>query len=301
MIPVPGQRPDWFDDDLFGFVSHFVEVQGHTVHYVDEGEGPVLLMLHGNPTWSFLYRDLIAGLRGSFRCIALDYPGMGLSTARKGYRFGPEEHREVVAAFVTQLDLTGVTLVLHDWGGPIGMGAATRDPDRYRALVLGNTWWWPLDDLTTAAFSWVMGGPLGKVLHSQLNVFVEQVIPRSHSLRTVTDAEMAMWRGPYPNPASREPTHVFPRRITESGPYLAQTAYEVQMTGLDQRPALLLWATKDPAFAKLRGAVERRLPHSTTRLLEGANHYWPDDAPDAAVTGILEWWGSDGPGGGPST
>jgi haloalkane dehalogenase len=78
------ERPAWFDETLLPYSSHWIEVQGHTIHYLDEGSGPTLLMLHGNPTWSFLYRRLIAGLSDRFRCVALDYPGFGLSRAAAG-------------------------------------------------------------------------------------------------------------------------------------------------------------------------------------------------------------------------
>ena len=90
-------RPDWFDESLYPFASRFAEVEGARVHYLDEGTGPVLLMLHGNPTWSFLYRKLVVGLRDQFRCIAVDYPGFGLSTAPTGYGFTAAEHAKVVA------------------------------------------------------------------------------------------------------------------------------------------------------------------------------------------------------------
>jgi pimeloyl-ACP methyl ester carboxylesterase len=125
-------RPSWVDDELYPFQSHFVEVDGHTVHYIDEGSGPILLMLHGNPTWSFVYRQVVALLRGSFRCVAIDYPGFGLSVARAGYGFHPIEQSQVVAEFIKLLGLRDVTLVVQDWGGPIGFGAALQDPGRNR-------------------------------------------------------------------------------------------------------------------------------------------------------------------------
>ena len=119
-----GVRPEWVDDKLFPFKSRFVELSGNVVHYVDEGEGPILLMLHGNPTWSFVYRNVIAELSGSFRCIAPDYPGFGLSTPAPGYEFHPADHARVVGEFVDRLDLRDVTLIAQDWGGPIGLTAA---------------------------------------------------------------------------------------------------------------------------------------------------------------------------------
>ena len=110
----------------------------------DEGSGPTLLLLHGNPTWSFLYRDVIRALRDEFRCVALDYPGFGLSSPRPGYRCLPEEHTHVVTAFVDALGLSGVTLVAHDWGGPIGLATVEQRPTAFDRLVLANTWDWPI-------------------------------------------------------------------------------------------------------------------------------------------------------------
>ena len=291
MNPTPGQRPSWVDDTLYPFESNFVDIDDCSVHYLDEGEGPTLVMLHGNPTWSFLYRDMIADLSSDFRCVAPDYPGMGLSSARRGYAFGPEEHARIIAGLVQHLDLTDVTMVLQDWGGPIGLAAAAADPDRYSRFVIGNTWCWPVDDLQFSAFSWLMGGPIGTFAHKRLNAFVEQVIPRAHSLRRPGKAEMAMWRGPYPTAASREPTHVFPERITGARPFLAQTRYDTMSTGLVDLPALLLWATKDPAFGipVLRRMEATFVDHRTV-LLEGANHYWQDDAPEAACRAIRDWF-----------
>ena len=154
--------PAWLDTSLFPFRSRFLEVDGCRVHYVDEGDGPPLLLLHGNPTWSFLYRDIVRGLRGRFRCIALDYPGFGLSAAREGYEFTPAEHADVVEQFLLALDLSDVTIMVQDWGGPIGLGLASRHPGRFRALVIGNTWAWPVNgEPTFERFSRLMGGPVG--------------------------------------------------------------------------------------------------------------------------------------------
>jgi hypothetical protein len=99
-------RPAWVNDELFPFESRFVEIDGALVHHIDEGEGPVFLGLHGNPTWSFLYRHIVQGLEGQFRCLALDYPGFGLSTAPAGYRYTVAEHARVVESFIERLGLS---------------------------------------------------------------------------------------------------------------------------------------------------------------------------------------------------
>jgi haloalkane dehalogenase len=143
-------RPKWLPENIFPFQSRHVVVDGANVHYVDEGEGPVLLLMHGNPTYSFLYRELITGLQNTFRCIAIDYPGFGLSTAPPGYRFTPAEHADVIEKLVKQLDLTGITMMVTDGGGTIGFAVATRNGDRFSAFIIGNTWAWPKSDPGTA-------------------------------------------------------------------------------------------------------------------------------------------------------
>ena len=134
------QRPDWFDEDLFPFESHTVEIDGSVVHYVDEGEGVPLLMLHGNPTWSFLYRKLISGLSGTFRCIALDYPGFGLSTAPAGYTHTAAEHSAVVEGFVDQLGLDGQCDDIHHGGDRHHSDSRKRDGGQQRHSGCPGLW-----------------------------------------------------------------------------------------------------------------------------------------------------------------
>lgn len=155
-----------------------MDLDGHSVHYVDEGSGPKLLMLHGNPMWSVLYRRMIAGLSDRFRCVALDCPGVGLSEAGPDYGFTVAEHSEVVRRFVEELDLEDVVVVVQDRGGPIGLGALQADPDRYRGLVIGNTWAWPAPP-RFRPFSEILGGRIpGGLLSERANGFVRVVMPQ---------------------------------------------------------------------------------------------------------------------------
>ena len=112
---------------------------GHRLHYVDEGEGPPLLMVHGNPTWSFYYRTLVKGLSADHRCVVVDHLGCGLSDKPADYSYTIADHVDNLVALVDHLDLRDATLVVHDWGGPIGYLAALRRPDRFRRFVVFNT------------------------------------------------------------------------------------------------------------------------------------------------------------------
>jgi haloalkane dehalogenase len=280
--------PDWLPQDLYPFESRYAELDGARVHYVDEGAGPTLLLLHGNPTWSFLYRDVIAGLRDDYRCIALDYPGFGLSTAAPGYGYTPAEHAQVVERFVTELDLRDVTLMVQDWGGPIGFAVATRHPDRFARFVIGNTWAWPKSDPGTQAFSRFLGGPIGKRLILKRNLFVERIIPRGVQRKKLAPEVMAAYRGPFPTPESRVPTWVFPREILRSRPFLGEV--EQGLAAVTDRPALIVWPTKDVAFRDAeRKRWEELFADHRTIPLDGAGHYIQEDAADEIVAAIRDW------------
>jgi len=285
------ERPEWFDESLFPFESKFVDLNGSTVHYVDEGEGPLLLMLHGNPIWSFLYRRMIDSLRSSFRCVALDYPGFGLSTAAADYGFTAAEHSQVVEQFVDALDLTDIVPIVQDWGGPIGIGVATRRPERFRAFVIGNTWAWPSHHRRRVRqFSSTLGeGRSGEILSQRLNVFVNVFIKRGMRRRRPSGAEMEMWRGPFPTTESRYPVMMFPREIVAATPFLEEIAGDLD--AIADKPALLFHADKDIAFGfRDLQRWESVFDDHRTHILEGAGHYWQDDAAPEAALVIQDWW-----------
>ncbi len=282
-------RPSWFDEELYPFASHFVDVAGATVHYLDEGDGPVLLMLHGNPTWSFLYRHLVAELADRFRCIALDYPGFGLSTAPAGYRHSIAEHASVVEGFMEALDLHDVTVMVQDWGGPIGFATAIRHPERFRGFVVGNTFGWvATGDKTMRRFSRIMGGAFGGFLVKRLNFFVRVGIPAGIKRKKLTKAEKAMYRGPFPTAASRVPLHVMPAEILEAEELL--TEVERGLHTVADKPALIVWGDKDVAFKEpARRRWEATFPNHHTVILPGAGHYIQEDSPAEIAAAVAEW------------
>lgn len=282
-------RPAWVDDDLFPFKSRFIEIDGHSVHYVDEGSGPTLLFLHGNPTWSFLWREVISALRTDFRCVALDYPGFGLSTAGPGYRYRPEEHAEVVTRFVDALDLDGVTLVGQDWGGPIGLAAAQRRPGAFDRLVLVNTWAWPVNGvLHFEAFSRIVGGLPMRFLVRQFNLLVNAFIPTGHRRRTPTADEMNHYREALGTAERRQASAVLPGRVLGSRAFFADV--EAGLADLAHLPTLIVWGDADIAFRpQERERLEATFPHHETVIVEGAGTYVESDAPGEFVAAIRDW------------
>lgn len=270
------QGPAWLDHTLFPFQSRFVEISGNLVHYVDEGSGPTLLLLHGNPTWSFLYRHIVAELRSDYRCIALDYPGFGLSSARPGYQFLPREHSAVVEAFVDQLGLKQLSIMVQDWGGPIGLGFAGRRPELVRRLILGNTFAWPADK-GMAAFSRVVGNRLARVLIRRYNFLARWLIPAGTN-RKLSEPELAAYMGPFATPESRLPTWIFAHQILASYDYLAEV--EAGLVKLKAKPTLIVWGEQDGAFREPeRARLQGYFANCEVRLLPEAKHFIQENAP----------------------
>jgi len=277
------------DRSLFPYTSQYLKLDnGARIHYVDEGAGPVILLLHGNPTWSFLYRHLIAKLKGEFRVIAPDYPGFGLSSAPRGYTFTAAEQAASMADFVEKMDLNDVNVMVQDWGGPIGFAIAERYPDRIKGFIIGNTWAWPLERTGHKVFSTLMGGWPGQFAAWCCNGVVRFFLSAGME-RNLTDAEFAMYLAPFEEPNTRAPTHIFPAQLWDADEFL-QKVY-AGFPVLSDRPALIVWGLEDFAFQEPeRTRFEALFPNHQTVLLKSAGHFIQEDAPEEISSAILAWY-----------
>lgn len=274
------------DRDLFPFTSRFYESSVGRIHYIDEGSGIPILLLHGNPTWSFLYRKIVPLLRDDFRCIAVDYPGFGLSDRPDGYGYTPAEHALVIGELIDDLDADGFVIMMQDWGGPIGLKIALERAERVRGLVLGNTWFWPLGDLVTKFFSRTMSTHFMQRQMLEKNFFVERLMPNVMSTK-LTTAEMDHYRAAQPSPEARVGVAEFPRQILAAVPLLTRLSEDVPRV-LGSKPALLVWGMKDFAFRPRRfiPRISEIFPdHHLTELTE-AKHYIQEDAPQEIADSI---------------
>jgi haloalkane dehalogenase len=282
---VPGTAARTFrvDEREYPFRDHWLVRQGGTIHYVDEGRGPAVLMVHGNPTWSFLYRDVIRGLGAGVRCIAPDLPGFGFSTARPGYGFTPQEHADELAALIDHLGLDRYVLVVQDWGGPIGLAAALRRPERIAGVVNLGTWCWKSDLLTTL-FSLVMGSGWGRKLYLEKSFMTAKFLPSGISRAERKRPEiLGAYSAQFPTPGSRLPTWIFARSLRASSPWVAETGKA--LAALADAPFEIVWPRKGwPGFWLERW--KRAFPRASVDVVEGAGHYIQEDAPERVVAGI---------------
>jgi pimeloyl-ACP methyl ester carboxylesterase len=273
--------------EMFDVDHKFVDLpSGARVHYVDEGKGPTLLFLHGNPAWSFQWRELIRALRGSYRCVALDYPGFGLSDAPPGYGFTPREQSFVVDEFVARLRLKDLTLVMQDWGGPIGLGFAGRHPELVRGVVLGATWTAPTtSDMARGKFSLIAGGPVGEFAQVNFNALARFAV-KSSIVHNVSQDVLDMYLRPFrPLGPRRGIAAFYPGQITAATDYFREV--DANLPRLVDKPALILWPLRDPGSgADDRERFEAIFPKHRTIELRDASHFFFEDAADVIISEV---------------
>lgn len=271
--------PDWLDPSLYPFAPHFLYTDAGRMHYVDEGAGAPVVLLHGNPTWSFLYRDLIRALTPDRRCVAPDYIGFGRSDKPADAAYTPAAQAARVEALITHLGLEDITLVMHDWGGPIGLSYVLRHPDRVQRIVIANSWMWPLhDDAWVVLFSRLTGSALGRTLITRYNAFARVVLPLAFADRSrLTERAFQHYVAPLATSTDRVGSWVFPKALVDETDWLG--ALWRRRMALDGLPMLIVWGLRDPAF-RMRHLQRWRsaFPHAQVRLLPDVGHYVPEEA-----------------------
>ncbi|TDY27138.1 haloalkane dehalogenase [Paraburkholderia sp. BL6665CI2N2] len=278
----------WIDVQEYPFESRYFELPAGRMHYIDEGTGRPVLMLHGNPTWSFLYRRLVKRLRDDYRCIAPDHIGFGLSDKPIGWSYRPEDHADHLGALIDNLGLNDITLVGQDWGGPIGLAYAIAHPERVSRIILMNTWAWPVDrDPHFFAFSAFMGGPIGRLLIRRYNFFARTFMRQEFAdKRKLTPALHAHYLRPLASPEDCTGCLMFPKHIVASTLWLGELWTGICV--LSTKPALLVWGMKDVAFRdKELRRWERAFSNARTVRLAEVGHFVPEEAPDELANAVV--------------
>lgn len=278
---------------LYPFESRFLSLGGEQYHYLDEGTGAPLLLVHGNPTWSFYWRNLIADWRKDYRVLAVDHIGCGRSSKPQNYPYTLQHHAENLLEFIRQIGLRDITLMGHDWGGAIGMLAATMEPNLFSRLVMCNT----------AAFGfrkipWRIGvfriPYLGAFLARRLNAFARGAITSAviHRER-ITPAVRQGLLAPYDSWRNRIAIHRFIQDIPDdpSHPtYKVIGQLEQGLNRLAHLPLLLVWGMKDWCFnhVALR-KFQKFFPGAETHQIDDAGHYVVEDAHERIIPVVRDF------------
>lgn len=302
----PAVAPDETFDSTWPFKAHYTDAPGFKMHYIDEGDGAdTLLLLHGEPTWGYLFRHQIPVWSKHARVIVPDHMGFGKSAAPQHRTYWLQDHIANLEAFVLALGLWDITLVMHDFGGPVGMGLAARHPDRIKRIVSVNG---PtpfgqadlIERVTANAgvspwFQWILHaeekGILEEVL-GHLNYNILSTLKLNGFVRNeiVTDTWINAYRAPFPTPAHAAGGIGWAKGFA-MGSHQFEYPDPTAKAAIQEKPALAIWGEQDrtlhaehflPLFRQL-------FPNAPVHRLPGAGHYSPEDAPDEIAQLVIEF------------
>ncbi|NLG08882.1 MAG: alpha/beta fold hydrolase [Deinococcales bacterium] len=282
----------WLDRSLYPFERRTFELDGHRLSYVDEGAGSPVLFVHGTPTWSFLWREQLRALAGEHRVLALDNLGFGLSDKPPHADYTPAAHARRLEAFVAHLGLTDLTLVVHDYGGPIGLSYALRHPRDVPRLLITNTWMWSnAGDRRVESAGRLFGGPFGRLLYTRLNLSPRVLLPNVFADRSKLTPQLHRhYLAPFATPDERVAPWVLARELLASNDWYA-SLWE-QRGALAHARTTLLWGMKDPLMpAAYLARWREALPHARVIEAHDSSHFTPEEAAGTvteAIRGLFE-------------
>ncbi|HEV8457309.1 MAG TPA: haloalkane dehalogenase [Methylomirabilota bacterium] len=274
----------------FPFAPHYLELDGLRMHYLDEGQGEPILLLHGEPTWGFLYRRMIPRLRTRFRCIAPDYIGFGRSDKWTDVgAYSIARHFAFLERFVAALDLRRITVIVQDWGGPLGLHYAIRQPERMARLVILNTGLLSgnAETLTPGLWSWreyvsrTPDLPIGLILKRSIGTRYE-----------LTPEIVAAYDAPFPTLESKAGARAFPALIptTPDAPGASEMRETAAALAKWDKPVLVCFSDSDPVFPPQVGeAFARLIPGARFTLIPDAGHFLQEEKGPEIAEEILRF------------
>lgn len=289
----PCADPAWLDRQLYPFRGFRHGTREGALHYLDEGRGRPLLFVHGTPSWSFEWRSSVLALRDRYRCVAPDHLGFGLSDKPPHAGYRPEDHARRLLELVRALDLRDVTLVLHDFGGPMGLPVLLEEPSRVRAVVLLNTWFWAHgEDPRVRRLSRLVASPLGRFLYLGLNASPRWLVPASFARRERLSRQVhRQYVQPFARRGTRRGPFVLGCELAGSDPFYARLW--AGREALQRVPVTLLWGMADPAFGpSYFERLSDELPRARTVELHDVGHFPQEEAPERVNAALEESLGS---------
>ncbi len=276
----------WLDTSEYPFTKNYFDINGHKLHFIDEGRGETILFVHGTPSWSFDFRYIIKMLKPDFRCVAIDHIGFGLSDKPEHYDYSTQNHSKTLERFITEKQLKNITLVVHDFGSPIGLNFAIRHPEKITHLVILNSWLWSSkSDPDYIRMSNMLKSPLLPFLYRYLNFSPAFILPKSFGDRKLSKHLLKQYTRPFADRTQRNGTLAFARSLVSDQDWF-QELWD-QKHNISGKPALFVWGMKDPVIKPhyLYKFVSG-FPNSNTIRLETCGHFPQEEEPEAVVRAI---------------
>ena len=273
----------WLNTNLYPFKSNYIQLQGGRMHYIDEGEGATILFVHGTPTWSFLYRDHVKQLSKNFRCIAIDHVGFGLSEKSETFDGDPQSHSKNLIEFIDRLDLNNITLIVHDFGGPIGLSAGIERSDKIQKVVMLNTWLWrTAKDPATLKIDKMINSRLGRFLYLNMNFSPKILLKKAFSEKKLLSKEVHHhYTSPFPTKKSRIGLYQIAQALVGASEWYEEQWQKLEV--LEDKDWLILWGSKDPFIStQYLERWKKRLPNAKVQELD-CGHFVQEEMQEESI------------------
>ena len=265
---------NWLNTKEYPFAHNYLSVDGAQLHYIDEGQGEVILFVHGTPSWSFEFRNVIKHLSKKYRCIALDHIGFGLSDKPAGYDYSIQNHTATLLKLINHLQLNQFTMLVHDFGGIIGLAAAEQIPEKISKLIILNTWCRSIqDEPEYKKMKGILGSPLMPFLYRYFNFSAKYILPAAFGERSRLTPEVhQQYLKPFGNAGERNGTVAFAKSLLRDQDYYESIGKMLPV--LKNKPVLIIWGMKD-AFITEKHLLwmQEQFPIAEVVKYEDAGHF----------------------------
>ena len=265
---------NWLNTKEYPFAHNYITVDGAQLHYIDEGQGEVILFVHGTPSWSFEFRNVIKYLSKKYRCIALDHIGFGLSDKPSGYDYSIQNHTATLLKLINHLQLNQFTMLVHDFGGIIGLAAAEQIPEKISKLIILNTWCRSIqDEPEYKKMKGILGSPLMPFLYRYFNFSAKYILPAAFGERSRLTPEVhQQYLKPFGNAGERNGTVAFAKSLLRDQDYYESIGKMLPV--LKNKPVLIIWGMKD-AFITEKHLLwmQEQFPIAEVVKYEDAGHF----------------------------
>jgi pimeloyl-ACP methyl ester carboxylesterase len=279
----------WLNTSEYPFTSCYFEVNGHKLHYIDEGTGETILFVHGTPSWSFDFRNVIKKLKSYFRCIAIDHIGFGLSDKSEHYDYSTQNHSKTLEKFVLEKKLDNITLVVHDFGGPVGLNFTMQYPERIKRLVILNSWLWSSKrDPDFIKVSKILKSPLLPFLYCYLNFSPRFILPKSFGDGKISKELLKQYARPFADKSQRNGVVAFARSLLNDQDWFEELWSKRSI--LSNKPVLFVWGMKDPIIkAHYLDKFVSGFANSKSIRLETSGHFPQEEQAETVMKVMLDF------------
>lgn len=279
----------WLDTREYPFQPNYLTTPSGQLHYIDEGKGDVILFVHGTPTWSFLYRSYIKALSNTHRCIAPDHIGFGLSDKPGNFAGTPQEHARNLNQLIEHLDLKNITIVVHDFGGPIGLSYAISKPENVKRIVMFNTWLWETkEDKDAQKINKILHSSLGNFLYLNTNFSAKVLLRKAfYNKKHLSKHVHNHYKRPFPDKNSRYGLLNIGKSLIGSSEWYGELWQNAEV--IKDKPILILWGEKDD-FIKMNNLEKwKRFFSNAKTSVFRAGHFLQEEETEKTIEMMADW------------